>query len=154
MIALRATLKPYTSLMTSPRMYANGNRKNPPSVTIGPSATPFDAPMLERISTTAMTASMMPKYGEPIEANFGAAEAGKVLAEVIGVPFIVVRSGARFPGTTGGNPAVLALDRPAGLTAGTAPILSPGQQAVPGRRSLTTTAGRPLRGPKSSSQPP
>ena len=47
--------------------------------------------MLERISTTAMTASRMPKYGEPIEANFGGAAAGRVLAEVMGIPFIVVR---------------------------------------------------------------
>ncbi len=65
---------------------------------IGPIATPLDAPMLDRISTTAMTASMMPKYGEPIEANFGGAGAGKVLAEVMGVPFIVVRSA---PGPSG-----------------------------------------------------
>jgi hypothetical protein len=41
-----------------------------------------------------MTASMMPKYGEPIEANLGGAGAGKVLAEVMGIPFVVVRSAA------------------------------------------------------------
>jgi hypothetical protein len=51
--------------------------------------------MLDRISTTAMTASMMPKCGEPIEANLGGADAGKVLAEVMGIPFVVVRSASR-----------------------------------------------------------
>src|SRR6478609_6635583 len=97
--------------MTSPRMYASGKRKKPPSGMTGPIATHLDAPMLDRISTTAMTASMMPKCGEPIEANFGAAGAGKVLAEVMGIPFVVVRSAARTRnGEHAGRPAVLALD--------------------------------------------
>ncbi|GKV72122.1 hypothetical protein NCCP2145_15030 [Pseudarthrobacter sp. NCCP-2145] len=57
-------------------MYASGKRKKPPSVMIGPMATPLDAPMLDRISTTAMIASMMPKYGDPIEANRGRSGTG------------------------------------------------------------------------------
>ncbi|BCW61731.1 hypothetical protein StoSoilB22_07040 [Arthrobacter sp. StoSoilB22] len=73
-----------------------GNRKNPPSVMIGPSTTPLEAPMLDRISTTAMMASMMPKYGEPIDAKRGAGLL-KVLepeGEGMGHPF---RSGSRRP---------------------------------------------------------
>jgi hypothetical protein len=38
---------------------------------------------------------MVPKYWEPIEANLGGADAGKVLAEVMGIPFVVVRAAVR-----------------------------------------------------------
>ncbi|GAA4048341.1 hypothetical protein GCM10023063_39770 [Arthrobacter methylotrophus] len=64
---------------------------------IGPKATPLAAPMLERITTTAMHANMMPKYGDPIDAKRGVGllrvwDSGAV---VIACPFVVVRAGGR-----------------------------------------------------------